>query len=116
MNADRSESKRLLVTFAALLALLVATIAVSFVPLGPMNVWLALAIAVAKTLLIALVFMRLASSSWTMTLAACAGLLCLAIAVTCTLADFHTRGWEETVLHDLPSAQHIDAYDRQELR
>jgi cytochrome c oxidase subunit 4 len=54
---------RYLVTFGALLALTTATLLLSFAPLGPFHVPTALAIAVAKSILIALVFMHLLEHS-----------------------------------------------------
>lgn len=87
--------KPIYVTFAALMALLIATVAVSFVPLGTANTWLAMAIAVSKMLLVVIVFMNLRRSSGTTRLAAAAGVLWLSFAMICILADYHTRGWEE---------------------
>lgn len=87
--------KPIYVTFAALMALLVATVAVSFVPLGTANTWVALAIAVSKMMLVVVVFMNLYESSGTVRLAAVAGVLWLSFAMICVLADYHTRGWHE---------------------
>ncbi len=90
-----SSQKPIYVTFAALLALLVATVAVSFVPLGIANTYLAMAIAVCKLMLVVVVFMNLRRSSGTIRLAAAAGVLWLSFAMVCVLADYHTRGWGE---------------------
>src|SRR3569623_1510689 len=49
----------LLATFAALLFLTVLTVAVTLVDLGKLNIWIALAVAVAKAALVALYFMHL---------------------------------------------------------
>ncbi len=46
-------------TFGALLVLTIATVAVTYVDLGPLNLWVALGIAVVKATLVALFFMHL---------------------------------------------------------
>jgi cytochrome c oxidase subunit IV len=46
-------------TFAALLVLTVLTVAVTLVDLGPLNIWIALLVAVVKAALVALYFMHL---------------------------------------------------------
>src|SRR4051794_30548662 len=51
--------KILLATFAALLVLTVLTVGVTLVDLGPLNIWIALGVAVAKAALVALYFMHL---------------------------------------------------------
>ncbi len=51
--------KVLLSTFGALLVLTVATVAITLVDLGPLNIWAALLIAVVKAALVGLFFMHL---------------------------------------------------------
>ena len=102
----------LLVTFAGLLLLLIATVVVAFLPLGTGKPWLAMGIAVTKTLLVVSVFMGLNRSTGVTRLAACAGVLWLTIAMTIVLADSLTRGWGETNAPDLRSGEHIKTFDR----
>ena len=51
--------KLLFTVFAALLALTIVTVAVTYVDLGAMNIWVALGVAVVKAALVALYFMHL---------------------------------------------------------
>ncbi len=51
--------KALFGTFGALIVLTIATVGVTYVDLGPLNLWLALGIAVVKGALVALFFMHL---------------------------------------------------------
>jgi cytochrome c oxidase subunit 4 len=88
-----SEPKIYLKTCAALLAMLALTWAVAYVDLGPFNLIAALAIAIAKTILIALFFMHIKGSNRLLHLAAVAGVMWLAIMITLTLSDYFTRGW-----------------------
>ncbi len=106
--------KSLFLVFAALIMLLIATIAIYFVPLGQANTWLALGIAGTKTLLVVIVFMGLARSSGAMRLAAGAGVLWLTFAVVLVMADYMTRGWNETQVRDLRESDHYTTYDRVE--
>jgi len=53
------EPRILFATFAALLVLTVLTVAVTLVDLGPLNIWIALFVAVVKAALVALYFMHL---------------------------------------------------------
>ncbi|HOR27102.1 MAG TPA: cytochrome C oxidase subunit IV family protein [Candidatus Sumerlaeota bacterium] len=77
----------------ALLALLLLTVAVSFIDLGAFNVPLALAIAVAKALLVALFFMHLRDAVPLTRLVAVAGLAWLLVLFLLTFGDYATRGW-----------------------
>jgi cytochrome c oxidase subunit 4 len=79
------------VVFAILLALLVATVGVAFIDLGPWNLPVALAIAVTKAVLILLVFMQVRYSGSLIWLVAGAGFFWLAIMLLFTLADYLTR-------------------------
>lgn len=89
--------------FAGLMILLVATVAVAFVDLGPLNNVAALTIAFGKTLLIMLYFMHLRYSSRLTWVFAGAGLLWLLIAFAFTLADYLTRGDFTPVVPSLPN-------------
>jgi cytochrome c oxidase subunit 4 len=75
----------------ALLALLAATLASAYVPMGAWNSALNLAIAAAKALLIALFFMELRRGPALARLAAAAGLIVLALLFSLSWADLATR-------------------------
>jgi cytochrome c oxidase subunit 4 len=91
--------------FVALLALTALTTGVAFVDFDkmhtgihlidmiPLNTLVALAIAVAKMLLVILFFMHVKYSSGLTKIVVAAGFLFLAILVSLTLADELTRGW-----------------------
>ncbi len=79
--------------FAALMALTALTVWAAFQPLGVWNTPVALAIAVAKALLVALVFMHLRSSPRLTLLVAAASLLWLAFLILITVSDYLTRSW-----------------------
>jgi cytochrome c oxidase subunit 4 len=79
--------------FVALLVLTFVTTAVALIDLGPLNVVVALAIAVVKMLLVALFFMHLRHSTVLMKVVVGGGLLWLGILLLLSLSDFVTRGW-----------------------
>ncbi|MFZ0584671.1 MAG: cytochrome C oxidase subunit IV family protein [Candidatus Acidiferrales bacterium] len=80
--------------FVALLCLTALTTGVAFVDLGAeLNTVVALAIAVAKALLVILFFMHVKYSSGLTKIVIVAGFFFLAILVSLTLADELTRGW-----------------------
>ena len=82
-----------IVIFVLLLLLLLATVGAAYVPMGPLNFPLAMAIAAIKAVLIVLFFMH-ALHSHRLTLVICvASLLWLAIMIALTLSDYHSRGW-----------------------
>jgi len=69
-------------TCVVLLALLALTWAIAYVDLGPFNLIVALAVAIAKAIVIALLH-----------LAAVAGVIWLLFLISLTLGDYITRGW-----------------------
>ena len=77
--------------WAALLALLAATTAIAFLPLGPFNLALALAIAGAKALLVLVFFMELRHASGLVRAFALAGFFWLTILLGLTAADYTSR-------------------------
>ncbi len=79
---------RLIYTYVALLLLLGCAVALSFVPLGGWNLWLSLAIAAAKTLLIMAFFMQLARADTLIRLAAAIGFAWLLLLFLLGLADY----------------------------
>ena len=80
-------------TCLALLALLGLTWAIAYVDLGPFNLIVALAVAMAKAIVIALFFMHIKGSTRLLHLAAVAGLMWLLILISLTLSYYFTRGW-----------------------
>jgi cytochrome c oxidase subunit 4 len=85
--------KTYIYVFVALLVLTLVTTMVATVDLGPLNVVVALVIAVVKMLLVALFFMHIRHSDVLMKVVVGGGLLWLGILLLLSLADFVTRGW-----------------------
>jgi len=79
--------------WAALLILLIATIALAYVPLGPLHVVVAVSIAFAKAILIVLFFMHVKYKNRLVLVFVCAGLFWLGIMFTLALGDYMTRSW-----------------------
>ncbi len=79
--------------YGALLALTLLTVGVAFADLGPLNIVLALAIAVSKALLVMLFFMHLRYSGRLTWVVVGAGVVWLAHLLIFTLADYLSRGW-----------------------
>src|SRR5438445_12288329 len=79
--------------FAALIVLTVATVAVSYVDLGPASVVVALSIAFTKAVLVVLFFMHLRESPGLTWLVAGGGFFWLAFLIGLTMSDVLTRGW-----------------------
>ena len=91
----------LLLTWAALLALLAATLGLAYVPMpGPMNVIVALGLSVAKALLVLALFMKLFRAPALTRAAAAAGLFWLAVLFALSATDYLTRKVEN--VGDLP--------------
>jgi cytochrome c oxidase subunit 4 len=80
-------------TCIALLALLALTWMIAYIDLGPFNLIVALAVAIAKAIVIALFFMHIKGSSRLLHLAAVAGVIWLLFLLSLTLGDYSTRGW-----------------------
>ena len=77
----------------ALAVLLVLTVAASYVDLGTFNIVVAMAIAIAKAVLIVLFFMHVRYSPPLVRLAAVGGFVWLGIMLLLILADYAARGW-----------------------
>jgi cytochrome c oxidase subunit IV len=82
-----------LLVYVALLVLLVATVAVAYVDLGPWGIVLALSIAVVKALLVLLYFMHVRTSNRLVWVFAIAGFAWLAIMLVGILQDYLSRPW-----------------------
>jgi cytochrome c oxidase subunit 4 len=81
------------VIFAILLALLVATVAGAYMPLGPFHLPVALVIAAAKAALIIMYFMHVRYSNKLTWIFSTAAFFWLAIMLVFSLSDYFTRGW-----------------------
>ena|ERR1700676_3075905 len=79
--------------FAALIALTVLTVALSFVELGPWHLVLGLIIATTKAVLVALFFMHVLHSARLTWIVIAASLLFLVILMGLTMSDYLTRAW-----------------------
>jgi cytochrome c oxidase subunit 4 len=77
--------------WGALMLLLALTTGVAFVSLGTLNLFVALAIAVTKALLVLLVFMELKASAGLVRVFAAAGFFWLLIMIGLTSADYTHR-------------------------
>ena len=82
-----------LLVFGALLALTAATVGLSFVNLGEGHLAVGLSIAIAKALLIILVFMHVLHGTRLIWVMALSGLFWLGILMLLTLTDYFSRGW-----------------------
>jgi cytochrome c oxidase subunit 4 len=87
---DRS-TRPLVLTWLALLALLATTAGCALLRLGWLNTAVSLAIALAKALLVAIVFMRLRRAPVLLRLAAVTGAVTLALLFGLSLTDYTTR-------------------------
>lgn len=79
--------------YIALLALLVLTIVASNWHLGSLNLVVSLTIAVAKALLVVVIFMHLQFEHTVTRLFAAMGILCLALLIGLTMCDVVSRTW-----------------------
>ena len=92
-------TRTLLIVGGTLILLTCLTIALSYIDLGPLQIPVALGIAMIKAGFIASVFMELKFAAPVERLVAGAALLWLAILIGGTLDDYLTRGWLATVGH-----------------
>jgi cytochrome c oxidase subunit IV len=81
------------VVFAALMALLGATMLATLIDIGPLNIALALTIATIKAVLIILYFMHVRHSSRLIWLAAGAAFFWVGIMLGFVLTDYISRPW-----------------------
>jgi len=77
--------------WAALLVLLGLTLGYAYVPHAPLKAEVSIAIAVAKALLIAMVFMQLRKADWIVRLAALAGIVWVSFLYLIAFSDYLTR-------------------------
>lgn len=93
MTKHETTQKTLYATFAALMVLLVATVAAAYLPLGPFNIALAMAIGITKALLVILIFMEARSSDRLVWVFIAAAVTWLLILIGGTAQEVLTRGW-----------------------
>jgi cytochrome c oxidase subunit IV len=93
MHEHVDSIKTYTLVFLSLLILTAATTVVSTIDLGPLNVVVALLIAVVKMMLVALFFMHLRHSTILTKVVVGGGMLWLGILLVLSLSDFVTRGW-----------------------
>jgi cytochrome c oxidase subunit IV len=93
MHEHVDSIKTYTLVFLSLLILTAATTVVATIDLGPLNVVMALLIAVVKMMLVALFFMHLRHSTILTKVVVGGGMLWLAILLVLSLSDFVTRGW-----------------------
>ena len=79
--------------FAVLMALTVITVAVSYVNLGPLNIIVAITVAVIKATLVVLYFMHVRYSSRLTWVVVGAGVFWLLILLGMLMGDYGSRGW-----------------------
>jgi cytochrome c oxidase subunit 4 len=85
--------QRYFLVFVILLGLTLLTIGAAFLDLGPLNIVIALTIAIIKALLVIFFFMHLRESSSLTWMLVGAGVFWLLLLITLTLGDYQTRGW-----------------------
>lgn len=93
---DRSHGSGLgayFAVFAGLMVLTALTVWAAFQHLGAWNTPVALAIALAKALMVALIFMHLRGSPKLTALVVAGSILWLAFLIVITLSDYLTRPW-----------------------
>jgi cytochrome c oxidase subunit 4 len=93
MSEHIVEKKTYVGVFAALMALLGATVIIAYIHLGKLNVIAALTIAFIKATLIILYFMHVRYSSRLLWIFVGAGFFWLLILFALSFSDFLTRGW-----------------------
>jgi cytochrome c oxidase subunit IV len=96
MTTHQPTLRSYLTVYVLLLVGLVLTVAVSYAPLGYVNLPVAMTIAFAKASLVVLIFMHVRYSPRLTWIAVFAGLVWLAILLTLTIADYATRDWIPT--------------------
>jgi cytochrome c oxidase subunit IV len=91
MESGVSHTPRYWKVFAALIILLVVTVGVSFLHLGPLTIPIAMFIAIIKAWLVLTYFMHLGDEDPLHWVFAMAGVLWLAFAALLTFSDYLTR-------------------------
>ncbi len=79
--------------FTTLIIMTWVTAWISTVDLGPMNIWVALSIAVFKASIVVLFFMHVKYGTRLTKMIVCSGILWLMFLLFVTMGDMWTRGW-----------------------
>jgi cytochrome c oxidase subunit 4 len=79
--------------FGILMVATLVTVLVAFVDLGPLNAFVALAVAIVKATLVVLFFMHVKYSTRLTWAVVTGSLFWLAILLVLTVSDYATRGW-----------------------
>ena len=82
-----------LIVFGALMFLLVLTIGVAYIDLGPLGIPIALSIAMTKAVIIMMYFMHVRFSPRLIAIFAASALVWLGILLALSLSDYLSRGW-----------------------
>jgi cytochrome c oxidase subunit 4 len=109
----KRQTQRLLWAWIALLALMFASLGSAYVPLGAGNVIAGLVIAAIKSGIVAIVFMRLASASAMVRIAAATALVTWGLLVALSGVDYATRA-NEPALYQPP--QQVPAFNAAKAR
>ena len=88
--------KTYFIIFSALMVLTATTVAVAYVDLGPLNLAVALGIAITKAVLVILYFMHVRYGDHIVKVFVIAGFLFLLIMLSITMSDYMTRAWITT--------------------
>jgi cytochrome c oxidase subunit 4 len=83
--------RALVLTWVCLLGLLMATLVLAYVPMGPFNLVTGLVISTIKTVLVAVLFMKLLRGPLMIRVAAAAGLFWLSFLFVLSATDYLTR-------------------------
>jgi cytochrome c oxidase subunit 4 len=93
MEHESASPRVYYLVYAALMILLVVTVAVAELELGRWGLLIALLIAMVKAVLVVLYFMHVYYSSRLTWLFAAAGFVWLGILLALTMSDYLSRGW-----------------------
>jgi caa(3)-type oxidase subunit IV len=91
MSAFRRRALRLLLAWAALITLMLASLASAYVPLGAGNIAVGLTVATVKSLIVLTLYMGLVRAPALLRLVAATGFATLAILLALSRVDFATR-------------------------
>ena len=101
----RHHARVLAVAWAALVALMLASLGSAYLPLGVGNVAAGLAIAVVKSAIVVWLFMRLRTSSATVRIVAATALATLLLLVGLSSVDYATRASQPAASQLRPAGQ-----------
>jgi cytochrome c oxidase subunit 4 len=91
-------TRKIVIAWAALLALMLTSLASAYVPLGPWNLVVGVAIAAAKSLIVLVIFMGLGRAGALLRIVAAIGFFMLAILFALSGVDYATRVFEPVAM------------------